>query len=305
MKPFRTFLPCLTLLFALIPLPAVADETASQDPRPSTQWPVAYRYVAFEVPEAGYSVAGRLSFPENMSEERQVPAVVIVHGSGGVDTRGPLYAKHLNQAGIATLEVDLWSARGLKGGLDRPKHVRDTLGDAFAALGYLQQRPDIDPERIGLMGFSWGGVVAMLAAAEDASATNAPGFNSMAALYPVCWGYNRVPGYDLTQVRASRLLIISGADDDYDAPNDCEQLVGNLDESEQPKIDLVQLPDATHAFDRRAPESLFFDPYAYRGKGGDVRIRYNPVATNNALERIAGFFSATLIQDSSGDVSRR
>ncbi|WP_349740715.1 hypothetical protein [Roseateles cavernae] len=36
------------------------------------------------------------------------PAVVIVHGSSGIDSRGVSYAKELNAAGIATLEIDMW-----------------------------------------------------------------------------------------------------------------------------------------------------------------------------------------------------
>lgn len=46
-------------------------------------------------------------------EPEVVPAVVIMHGSAGVDSRGALYARELNLAGIATLEVDMWGARGL------------------------------------------------------------------------------------------------------------------------------------------------------------------------------------------------
>lgn len=295
MKPIAMFWRYPALLLMVVPLMSIADEALPQDQRPSSQWPMSYRFVAFEVPDTGLTVAGRLSFPESDPGDQQIPAVIIVHGSGGVDTRGPLYAKHLNQTGVATLEVDLWSARGLKGGLDRPQHVRDTLPDAFAALTYLQQHPGIDPERIGLMGFSWGGVIAMLAATEGAPAGDSPGFVSMAALYPVCWGYNRVPGYEFQQVQASQLMIISGAEDDYDAPDDCQQLLSNLDALQQPDIQLVQLPGATHAFDRRAPESLFFDPYAHRGQGGEVRIRYSPSATQTSLQRIGAFFSSTLI----------
>ncbi len=43
------------------------------------------------------------------------PAVVIVHGSSGIDSRGVSYAKELNAAGIATLEIDMWGARGISG----------------------------------------------------------------------------------------------------------------------------------------------------------------------------------------------
>src|SRR4029434_1126000 len=49
-------------------------------------------------------VAGYLVFPTGEAKGR-VPAVMILHGSGGIDGRGEFHAKALNAAGIATLEV--------------------------------------------------------------------------------------------------------------------------------------------------------------------------------------------------------
>jgi dienelactone hydrolase len=78
-------------------------------------------------------VAGRLSLPTKA--EGKVPAVVIAHGSGGVDSRGSFHAEALHEAGFATLEIDMWAARGLSGGADgRPKAVMETLPDAYGAL---------------------------------------------------------------------------------------------------------------------------------------------------------------------------
>src|SRR5262245_48787799 len=49
-------------------------------------------------------VAGYLVFPTGEAKG-QVPAVVILHGSSGIDGRGEFHAEALNAAGIATLEV--------------------------------------------------------------------------------------------------------------------------------------------------------------------------------------------------------
>src|SRR5208337_1754175 len=38
----------------------------------------------------------------------KVPAVLILHGSGGVDGRGAFYARALQEAGIATLEITMF-----------------------------------------------------------------------------------------------------------------------------------------------------------------------------------------------------
>ena len=51
---------------------------------------------------------------------KNLPAVVILHGSAGVDSRGDFYARALNAAGIATFEIDMWEARGINSAADRP-----------------------------------------------------------------------------------------------------------------------------------------------------------------------------------------
>ena len=84
-----------------------------------------------------------------------IPAVVIVHGSNGIDSRGPSYATELNKAGIATLEIDMWAPRGVVGAANRPRGVPETLPDAYGAFKYLASLPGIDAKRIGIMGFSW------------------------------------------------------------------------------------------------------------------------------------------------------
>ncbi len=42
----------------------------------------------------------------------KVPAVLILHGSGGVDGRGAFYAQALQDAGIATLEITMFRPGG-------------------------------------------------------------------------------------------------------------------------------------------------------------------------------------------------
>ena len=58
---------------------------------------------------------GPVSKPGN-----KLPTVLIMHGSGGVDSRGDFHAQALNAAGFATLEIDMWEARGVTGVANRP-----------------------------------------------------------------------------------------------------------------------------------------------------------------------------------------
>jgi len=94
------------------PAPAAAS-TAAPDP---------YADVAFRAArESGLIIAARLTLPA--AAARPMPAVVILHGSAGVDGRSIDHAQALQRAAIATLEVDLWSARWLRVGPPRHGHA--------------------------------------------------------------------------------------------------------------------------------------------------------------------------------------
>jgi hypothetical protein len=87
----------------------------------------------------------------------------ILHGSSGVDARGDFHQEALNEAGIATLQIDMWQARGVSSAADRPKAADPDLPRWVSALAFLAARPEIDAKRIGVLGFSCGGVMSLAA----------------------------------------------------------------------------------------------------------------------------------------------
>lgn len=225
------------------------------------------------------TVSGQLRVPSHTSGA--IPAVVVVHGSAGVDSRGRLYAEALNAAGIATLEIDMWAPRGWFGGVfGRPRGVPETLPDAYGALKFLAGLPRIDPARIGIMGFSWGGVVTMLTATEPTTphTGNTVKFAAHVAHYPVCWVYNRVPGYAFAAFTGAPVLIQAGALDAYDAPDTCLKLVASLPAAAQQFVSVKVYPNATHAWDRLEPPMVVTDPFSHLGAGGQVDFVPNPGA---------------------------
>jgi len=250
---------------------------------------------------------GRLQIPVDLSNEAatakasetRVPAVVIVHGTGGMDAKGPMYAQALNAVGIATLEVDLWSPRGLAGGANaRPKHVNETLPDAFGALAYLSAHPRIDGQRVGVMGFSWGGVVSMLTADKSyATALSRGGlrFAAHAAFYPICFAYNRVPGYPFRDLTGAPIYIMTGADDKYDDdPNMCSRLIDTLPREQQSFIKLKVYPGAEHGFNNLDAPRIYQDPYHHQGRGGTGGSTPNPSARVDSVREVVEFFTQTL-----------
>jgi fermentation-respiration switch protein FrsA (DUF1100 family) len=91
-------------------------------------------------------------------------AVILLHGYGAHRVemlgRAGMLAKH----GYGALLYDL-RAHGESGGHMRSLGWADT-NDVLAALAFLQQREEVDPGRVGILGFSVGGQVALRAAAQ-------------------------------------------------------------------------------------------------------------------------------------------
>ncbi len=244
-------------------------------------------------PTAPLEVPAELRLPPGSN----LPAVVVVHGSSGIDSRGKFHIEELNKAGIATLEIDMWKPRGVTGGANRPRGVPETLPDAYGALAYLARQGSIDPSRIGIMGFSWGGVVSMLTATKpytDLYMAGTRQFKAHAPLYPVCWVYNAVPGYAFASFTGAPVFIQGGELDTYDLPDTCPNLVAAT-EGRAPGIASVTMyPGATHAFDRNEPEITVTDPFSHLGHGGDVTFTWNAVAAGKAREAVVAYFKRTL-----------
>src|SRR5215213_2610106 len=60
----------------------------------------------------GTTAVGRLFVPEEASRDRPAPAVVLLHGSGGiVPERETAYARRLARLGVAALVLDSFAAR--------------------------------------------------------------------------------------------------------------------------------------------------------------------------------------------------
>ncbi|MFE0149009.1 alpha/beta hydrolase [Nonomuraea sp. NPDC059007] len=111
----------------------------------------------------GTRCAADLYLPE------RTPAPALVLGHSGVMVKEALayFAPYFVSAGFAVLAIDyrtVGSSEGEPRGLDHPDRQVD---DFRSAVSYLQTRPEVEPERIGLWGVSVGGSVAVQAAVLD------------------------------------------------------------------------------------------------------------------------------------------
>jgi dienelactone hydrolase len=144
--------------------------------------------LAREVAAGTVTVRANLRFPEEAKD--RYPAAIIVHTIAGYREHNEGYiAAELRKAGFATLTYGSFAARGTTGFAmsGSPGYLPAGVADAYAAFRLLTGEPGIDADRIAIVGFSFGGEVAHLAAFEALRSALNPGpgqFAAHVAFYP-------------------------------------------------------------------------------------------------------------------------
>jgi dienelactone hydrolase len=156
------------------PAPATEPAPAAEAPRaparpqePRPPFPYTEREVALDAPEAG-RLAGTLTIPPGKAP---FPAVVLISGSGQQDRDETIFghrpfrllADRLARAGFVVLRTDDRGTGQTTGALGT---LETDVGDARAAFEWLGQQPEVDRQRIGLLGHSVGGLIAPTIAAR-------------------------------------------------------------------------------------------------------------------------------------------
>ena len=112
-----------------------------------------------------YTISGLLTFPEGNQEKFPV-MIMIVNSGCGYGHREATYGFDIKNQGVATLEIDNCSPRGLSENnpIARGNYLKLTAwmgaADALHALKFLQSHQKVDGDKVGIIGFSWGGQVA-------------------------------------------------------------------------------------------------------------------------------------------------
>lgn len=115
----------------------------------------------------GVACAAYLGVPGRGDSGTRFPAIVMGHGFGALKESLINEAEHLTAAGFVTLAID-YRSFGESGGEPRGDLFPFSEVEDFRnAISFLQSRDDVDPERIGIWGVSFGGGVAMMTAAVD------------------------------------------------------------------------------------------------------------------------------------------
>ena len=199
-------------------------------------------------------IAAELRIPQG--QKAKFPAIVLVHGSGGVSGSMDLWVHALNQAGVATLVVDTFSGRGITSTVQDQTllHSLAMMVDSYRALDLLAKHPRIDASKISVMGFSKGAVASIFSAStrfKDLYGSSAK-FASHIGLYTPC--NTRFIGD--TTVTGSPMRLFHGISDDYVSVGPCRAFVQEL-KSKGVDVYLTEFPNTQHGYDSPlAPEKL-------------------------------------------------
>jgi dienelactone hydrolase len=228
--PFSTL--CLALAVVITALAAPPGARALPPPAPiddeGVTFPSTSPFVLAEAGEGAPTVQGRgrLFLPTEAASP--VPAVVLLHGAGGVSyNREFRYARQFAARGWAALVVDVFGARVERGTGFTRRLLEVTeamfLADAYAGLRFLAEHPAVDGERVGLVGFSYGGMATIYALhrqVRDRYARDGERFAAHAAFYAPC-----IARFERIETTGAPLLMLYGTDDAIVDPDRCEAVL--------------------------------------------------------------------------------
>jgi len=138
---------------------------------PKKPYPYIEEELVYENKEAEITLAGTLTLPPGKGPS---PVVLLISGSGPQDRNETIYnhrpflvlADYLTRQGIAVLRVDDRGVGESTGDFSQATS-EDFASDVLAGIEYLKTRKEINPEQIGLIGHSEGGLIAPMVAVKS------------------------------------------------------------------------------------------------------------------------------------------
>jgi len=203
---------------------------------------------------------GLLVLPPQASTATPVPAVVILHGSGGDWTGRSIYlANRLAKHGIAGFAVDTFVARNLRSTDDyferlQKASIYTQIIDGFNALEALQKHPYIDGDNIAVTGFSLGGGSTLYSMFEPVATgilgKDGPRFSAYASFYAGC-----SLDFEEFEVEGSPVLIMMGEADESMSIERCEWFKSKLEQFGV-EVEMSVYEGAGHGWEQPYPQAF-------------------------------------------------
>ena len=211
------------------------------------------------------------------------PAVILLHGCASfADQVDENWAERIASWGYVTLTIDSFGRRGVKN-VCQAATTSDIGYDPYRGLNYLIRQNLVDPRRVAIVGFGFGGFRALSAVARGTIEQESKNkFRAAAAFYPAC-GLVQGPMTIPT-------LILIGELDDWTTADACHKLADSSDglgitrtKGEGAAVKLVVYPNTYAGFDL----SNLKTPIQYSGH----RLQFNETAAEQSSEALRQFLN--------------
>jgi dienelactone hydrolase len=218
---------------------------------------------------------GYLSYDQSLTGKR--PGILVVHDWMGVSDDTKMRAEMLAGLGYVAFTADIYG-KGV-----RPKNAQEAQAEAGkyfqdrtllrarakSGLDYLASRPEVDPSRLGVMGYCFGGGTSLELARSGAPVKGVVSFH----------GSLSTPTPEDAKNIKGKVLVLHGADDPYVKQAD---VTAFMDEMRKGGVnwELVQYSGAVHAF-------------TIKGAGADNSkgAAYNEQADRRSWEAMKNFWN--------------
>jgi dienelactone hydrolase len=245
-------------------------------------------------------------------EQGTQAALVLLHGCSGLQTDGrmfPIYrvwSRMFALRGYVVLVVDSAGSRGF-GETCTARPERATMfaerpKDVYAALQHLQAQSFVRADRIGVIGWSQGGAMILLAIGAHSRGRpqvfTGPDFRAAVALYPGACSerLQSRPFIDAAPnswTTAIPLLVLQGEVDNWTPAAPCEAFIAGAKARGSP-VEFRLYPNAHHVFD--APDTPVRELPASRLPSGVVPLAgTEPMARADAIPRVIEFLERHLL----------
>jgi dienelactone hydrolase len=251
------------------------------------------------------TIAGYLYKPEGTGP---FPAIVGMHGCNGlVGEDGkvlPLYgawAELLAKEGYLVLLPDSFVPRGygdicaIQPLSVRPvKPDREVPRDTYGALSYLQTRPDVRADRIGILGLSYGASSMFYTIAEGArpkEISAAQDFRAAVAFYAPCQQFLTLEPKWKPRLK---MLFLQGELDNFTPAAPCKALLTAVAASDAPPVESHWYPNVHHGFDHPNSPLRELTYIKLPPDGHHPTLGTNPEARADSILRVKAFLATNL-----------
>lgn len=222
------------------------------------------------------------------------PAIVLVHPCSGLNAMIANYAREAMTRGFVVLMIDSLGPRAVTSVCYGPRNGVNFfrgLRDALQAADHLRSLPAVDKTRVGLVGYSWGGMIGLMSSSPQYREWLGFGspFAKIVAHYPGCFTINPPGGksYEIFNVDSDvRLLALIGSDDTETPAAEC---VGKFRQAADRGAPVTwhMYPNATHCWDCKQIDGL----RKIDVRGNEVVYRFNGAVAKDATDRTFTFLN--------------